>query len=138
MPTKDDHIVFFDGYCHLCQASVQFVLQRDSKGIFSFAPLQGKFAAENGIYPKESKADKSSTDSIVLWQGGKVYYKSSAAIRIASKLKFPWPLFYIFLIIPAPIRNLVYDFVARNRYTWFGKSDACIMPAAGWQERFLE
>lgn len=127
-------VVLFDGVCNFCDASVQFIIRNDPAGKFRFAPLQSAFAREilqkNGLNPEVF-------DSVLLVENGKVYQKSAAALRIARKLRRLWPVLYVFIIVPPFIRNAVYDFIARNRYRWFGKKDACMLPTPEIRSRFL-
>ena len=104
--------------------------------MFKFASLQSGFAEEilrrNGI-------DETTLNTLILAESGtKIYKRSSAALRIARRLRFPWHLFYAFIIIPPFIRDFIYDIIARNRYKWFGKRDACRIPTAEERERFVE
>ncbi len=129
----DGSIVFFDGVCNLCSGAVKFVIRRDRKQQFKFASLQSSFAqdffGQFGI-PK-------SFDSIVLFHKGEFYTRSDAALRIASKMDFPWPILYGLKIFPKGIRNFIYDFIARNRYRWFGISDQCMIPTPEISKRFV-
>lgn len=131
----DREIIFFDGVCNLCNSSVNFVIDRDNKKRYSFASLQSGFAQEV-LLPLG--VDGTELESIVLVKGHKVYRKSSAALEIARHLSGPWPLLYSFKIIPPFFRDLVYDFIARNRYSWFGKQDSCRIPTPDIRERFLD
>jgi predicted DCC family thiol-disulfide oxidoreductase YuxK len=138
-PTPDigDHpLVLFDGVCNLCHGSVQFIIKRDPKDQFRFASLQSQGAAPFlALY----KLDPSYLDSIVLIEGGRCYRDSTAALRVAKRLSRLWPLFfYIFIIVPRPLRDLVYKWIARNRYRWFGKQeDACWIPTPELRKKFL-
>ena len=114
-------IILFDGACHLCNGFVVFVIQRDVKFRFHFSPLQSDIEA----------------DSIVLVEGGRRQIESAAVLDIVKHLSWPWPLFYVFILVPRPIRDAVYRWIARNRYRWFGKSEHCMVPKPEWQERFL-
>jgi predicted DCC family thiol-disulfide oxidoreductase YuxK len=126
-------ILFYDGVCNLCNGTVRFVLKRDRKQAFRFAALQSDYAcdalARFGVTPE--------LDTIYLLDGGVLYGRSSAALRIARQLRFPWPLMTVFLIVPKPIRDGVYNWVGRNRYRWFGRTDACQIPDANARNRFL-
>lgn len=134
MPPESKHIVFFDGECNLCNSSVQRIIRNDKKSIFFFAPLQGDYAknflAEFGVDPQK-------LNTILYFNGEKVYSKSGAVLRIAGKLKFPYPLLYPFLLVPGFIRNAVYDYVGKNRYKWYGKRDSCMIPDKELLSRFL-
>jgi predicted DCC family thiol-disulfide oxidoreductase YuxK len=123
-------ILFFDGVCNLCDSSVKFIINNDSQGRIKIAPLQSNLAEM--VLPEKPKFD-----SLVLFENGKVYYKSAAALRIALKLDGLWKVLGVFLIIPYPIRDLVYDFIAQNRYRWFGKKDECMLPTPEVKSRFL-
>ncbi|MDZ4846967.1 MAG: DCC1-like thiol-disulfide oxidoreductase family protein [Chitinophagales bacterium] len=130
-----ESIVLFDGVCNLCNASVQFIIKRDKKKRFKFASLQSDFAQQ--LFKKQ-QFDSQGIDSVVLFENDKLHVRSTAALKIARKLDRMWFLFYSFVIIPAPLRDVVYDFIARNRYKWFGKKEFCAMPEPGMKERFLE
>lgn len=132
--TPNHPIVFFDGVCNLCNASVQWLIKRDQKHQFRFAPLQGETAKVHLKITDENATPQ----SVILFENGKVYQKSSAALRIAVKLGFPWFLAGIFFIIPRFFRDWVYDFIARNRYRWFGKQDACMIPTPELKALFLK
>lgn len=123
-------IVLFDGVCNLCNGVVRFILARDPAGRFQFASLQSEAARRLlGEVPPET---------IVFVDDGATFTKSAAALRIARKLCFPWPLLYAFIAIPRPIRDLIYQWVARNRYAWFGRRESCMVPSPEVQDRFLD
>jgi predicted DCC family thiol-disulfide oxidoreductase YuxK len=124
-------VVLFDGVCNLCNATVRFILVRDRTGRFRFASLQSEAARRllGGDPPAES---------MILLEEGKSYTRSTAALRIARGLRFPWPILYAFMAVPAPIRDLIYNWVARHRYRWFGKRETCMVPTAEFRERFIE
>lgn len=126
------HILFFDGYCHFCHGSVQFVQRYDYQKRFFFAPLQGE-AAKNVLNLKEGNIP----ESVVYYRKGKVYYKSTAGLLAAWDMHHIWSLLAILLIVPAPIRNLVYDWIARNRYKWFGKKEHCVIPSDKEKQQYL-
>lgn len=128
-------IIFFDGVCNLCNSSVNFVIDRDPKGKFKFAALQSDQARAilNGtsIRPED-------LESIVFYDGQKTFRKSRAALEIARRMKGLWPVLYVFIIFPGFLRDIVYDFIARNRYKWFGKREACRVPTPELKSRFLD
>ncbi|MEI8110465.1 MAG: DUF393 domain-containing protein [Chitinophagia bacterium] len=128
-------IILFDGLCNLCQSSVQFILKRDIKKQCYFIPLQSELA-QSLIADSEYHID--STRSIILIESGKWYFRSTAALRIARKLSGAWPLLYLFIMIPAFIRDWIYDWIANNRYRWWGKSKNCWLPTNEWKKRFPE
>ena len=128
-------IILFDGVCNLCHRSVQFVLPRDKKGVFRFASLQSPVG--QALLKKYGLSD-GQTDSFVLVEMGRVYTRSSAALRVVKKLKGLWPLLTVTWIVPRPLRDRVYDYVARHRYQWFGKEESCWLPTPEWKGRFLD
>jgi len=132
---KNSSIILFDGVCNLCNGSVQFVLKHDVKKRFLFASLQSD-AATNILLQLNQKSFKN-YDSIILVENEKVFIKSTAALRIAKKLKGLVSLIYVFIIVPRPLRDLVYDYIAKNRYKWFGKKSKCMIPNKEIANRFL-
>ena len=127
-------IILFDGVCNLCNNSVQFVIKRDNKQQFLFASLQSDAATKLLLQFYSKKIE---LQSIVLIEENKVYDKSTAALRIARKLNPLWNVLYIFIIVPKSLRDLVYDFIAKNRYKWFGKQDSCILFIKEYKNRFI-
>jgi predicted DCC family thiol-disulfide oxidoreductase YuxK len=131
---EDNAIVLFDGICNFCSASVLFIIKRDPAGYFRFAALQ----TDNGRFITERHGiNLESTDSIILIENDRVFYRSDAALRISRRLRGAWKLFYVFIIIPPFIRNFVYDIIASNRYRWFGKRDSCFIPDESIMSRFI-
>ncbi|NEV93171.1 DUF393 domain-containing protein [Psychroflexus sp. YR1-1] len=133
---ENKKIVLFDGICNFCNVSVRFIIKRDKKDKFRFASLQSdlgqKLTRERGI-------DTSEIDSIILIDPGNAYYiKSTAALEICKDLSGLYPAFRLFLVLPKGFRDLIYDFVARHRYQWFGKSETCPMPSEEEQSKFLD
>ena len=127
-------VIMFDGVCNLCNGFVQFAIRNDKKNKLLFSSLQSDFS-QNTLKSFGLRSDY--IDSLVFLKNEKIYTKSSAALRIAKELDGLWPFFFIFIIIPSPIRNFVYDFIAKNRYKWFGKKDSCMIPTAELRQRFL-
>jgi predicted DCC family thiol-disulfide oxidoreductase YuxK len=128
-------VILFDGLCNLCAGSVRFVLERDPAGVFDFASLQTDAAR---ALLSESGAPPDLPDSVVLVDGDGIHVRSEAALRIAARLRTPWPLLSVFRILPRALRDAAYDFVARHRYRWFGKRDACLVPTPALRARFLD
>ena len=128
-------VILFDGVCNLCNGAVQFVIERDHSARFRFAALQSAAAAP---LLRDAASGQSLPDSIVLVEDGRVFTRSTAALRIARGLGFPWAAAYWLIAIPRPLRDRVYDFVARNRYNWFGRRDICMVPTPALRARFLE
>ncbi len=131
---KEYGIILFDGVCNMCNASVNFIIDRDKANKFKFASLQSE-TGKNLLVKFQKDAEK--LDSVVLITQGKLYDKSSAALKIASMLPFPYPLSILFRVFPKALRDIVYDYIAKNRYKWFGKKDACRIPDAETKSRFL-
>jgi predicted DCC family thiol-disulfide oxidoreductase YuxK len=128
-------ILLFDGVCNLCNGFVQFLIKRDPEGIFRFASLQseaGKELLEQFGIPQDE------INTVVMVDEGKAYTHSDVALRVAKKLGGAWPLLGVFAVIPKPLRDAVYNWIARNRYAWFGKRESCMIPTPELRERFLE
>lgn len=132
---KETHfIVFFDGVCNLCNSSVDFIMKHDKNKMFKYASLQSEFA-KNHL----KLTNQMDFDSIVLYSpDGKIYDRSSAALKITKHLGFPTNLLFLFIIIPKPIRDIVYNFIAKNRYRWFGKKETCRIPTPEERALFVE
>lgn len=128
-------VVLFDGDCNLCNQSVAFVLDRDPGGHFRFAAAQSdigrRLLAERGL-------SAVARNGVVLVEGRRAYVGSTAALRIAGRLRRPWSLLAVLLVVPRPIRDLVYGFVAANRYRWFGRVTSCRLPTPELRARFLD
>lgn len=132
---ENKKIILFDGVCNLCDNAIQYVIKHDKKDVFRFVPLQSDLGKEILNY---LKIDTSKMDSIVLYEPGVAYfYKSDAALEIVKDLSgfSKWSI--IFKIIPSALRNPIYDYVARNRYKWYGKKDACMIPTPELKAKFL-
>lgn len=134
MSQNKKNIIFFDGVCNLCNGAVTFIIKRDKKNQFHFASLQSEFARDFLSGYPELPPD---LDSIVYVEGGKMYYKSIAAIKIALKLGGIYKMALIFRVLPRKLSNWLYDYIARNRYKWFGKRESCMVPDPSLQSRFL-
>jgi predicted DCC family thiol-disulfide oxidoreductase YuxK len=131
----DKKIILFDGVCNLCDTSVQFIYKHDKKDIFRFVAIQSelgqKIIHHIGI-------DTSKTDSIILYEPGLSYhYKAEAALLIARNLSGIYSLIGYLNFIPNSIKNSVYDYIAKNRYKWYGKKEACMIPALELKAKFL-
>jgi predicted DCC family thiol-disulfide oxidoreductase YuxK len=132
-PKAPNPVIFFDGVCGLCNRFVDFVLRRDPGGHFQFAPLQGKTAAE-----RLAPADITDLKTVVVVDGNGTYRKSAAIIRVLRGLGGLWRLVgSLFWVVPRPIRDLGYSWIANNRYAIFGKRETCRMPSPGERARFL-
>lgn len=127
-------IVLFDGVCNLCHGAVRFLLEHDAGARLRFAPLQSDVGrtllAQHGL-------DADALETMVLVDADGAHLRSDAALRIVRALGPPWSWLRVLAALPRPLRDAGYDFVARKRYRWFGKKDACPMPRAEWTARFL-
>ncbi|WP_166924275.1 thiol-disulfide oxidoreductase DCC family protein [Flavobacterium poyangense] len=132
---KNKKIILFDGVCNLCNSAVQYIIKHDKKDVFRFVALQ----SELGIaICKHLGVSFSKMDSIILYNPGVSYfYKSSAAIEIGRNFGGIWKLISICRIVPIFISDYVYDYVAKNRYNWYGKKESCMIPTAEIREKFL-
>ena len=128
-------VILFDGVCNLCNGAVQFVIKHDKDAKFNFASLQSEAGRKLLMLYQLPLND---FNSFVLIKDGKAFTKSSAALTVAKDLNGMLKLLYGFMIVPAFIRDAVYDLVAKNRYKWFGKKDSCMLPVPGLQARFLK
>ncbi|MCF8335930.1 MAG: DCC1-like thiol-disulfide oxidoreductase family protein [Bacteroidales bacterium] len=128
-------IVLFDGYCNLCSRSVVFVLKRERDDVFRFASLQSDFASR---LLANMKMEDDVPDSIALVEDKHVYTRSTAALHMAKRLRHLWPLLYIFILVPRFIRDPVYDWIARNRYKWFGRRSPCFVSKQDVRHKFLD
>lgn len=128
-----DKIILFDGICNFCDRSVQFILKHDRQEQFLFTSLQG----DVGQKLLKKYQIPSSMNSLVLLDEEKYYVKSTAVLRICKELRGAWKLLYGLIIIPRPIRDFVYQFIANHRYQWFGQKKSCRLPSAKTGKRFL-
>lgn len=128
------NIVLFDGVCNLCSKSVHFIIRRDSKSKFRFASLQSEKAH---LLLQQHGPPPNNIDSLIYIADNKIYLKSTAVLKILLELDGAWCLFYVLIVIPRFIRDMVYDFIAKRRYKRFGKTETCMVPTPGNQERFL-
>lgn len=134
-PDPLDHpVILFDGVCNLCNGSVLFIIKRDPRSQFYFAALQSDFGNRQ---LKNFGLPATELNSVLLIKGGTLYQKSNAALEIAKQLSGLWPALYIFKIVPPFLRDGIYTWIARNRYRWFGKKDACMIPTPELKSRFL-
>ncbi len=128
-------ILLFDGVCNFCAWSVRFIIDRDPGQIFRFASLQSdtgrRLLVEQGLNPD-------AIDSVVLIEDGKAWCESDAALRVCRHLRWPWNWFWPLRCLPRFLRDAIYRLIARNRYRWFGKMEACMVPTAEMRARFLD
>lgn len=128
-------LILFDGVCNLCNGFVQFVIARDPAARFQFGALQS--AAARRVL-EQHDAPTPLPDSIVLVDEGRLYSGSTAVLRIARRLEFPWPAVTVLLAVPRPLRDLVYGAIASRRYRWFGGREHCMVPTPALQSRFVD
>ena len=131
-------IILFDGACNLCSGAVRFVIARDPHARCRFASLQSsaaRAACEKVGYDLPASATPS---TIVVIEGGRALERSDAVLAIARRMRFPWPVLGVFGVLPRGLRDVLYGFVARHRYRWFGRSDACMAPTSELRGRFLD
>tara|TARA_B100000809_G_scaffold105703_1_gene104260 strand:- start:60456 stop:60887 length:432 start_codon:yes stop_codon:yes gene_type:complete len=131
---KTKSIILFDGFCNLCNSSVQFIIDRDAKKHFLFSSLQ---STPSKSFLSSQPAIIKNGDSIILITDSKVYTKSSAAIKVGQSLDGLWFMIGVFIIIPKPLRDRIYDAIAKRRYRWFGKLDTCRIPTSEEQHLFI-
>ena len=132
---RGEAVLVFDGVCNLCSRLVVFTIKRDPGGYFLFASLQSEKGKE---LLKKCRLSGEDVDTMLLVENDRCYTRSTAALRVFRRLKGLWKWWYGFIIIPGPLRDLVYRFIAGNRYRWFGKQDQCLIPSPGHEERFLD
>lgn len=136
VPGADGHpVVVFDGVCNLCNATVQFILNRDPAGRFRFAANQSAVGRQ---LLERLGLDPADVTSVYLIEEGRIWSRSTAVLRILRQLRQPWPLAYGLILIPRPLRDLAYGVVARLRYRLFGRREACRLPRPGERSRFLD
>ena len=138
MPHYDpsrDHLLLFDGICHLCDASVQFILKRDPQGKIKFAPIQSALGSQ--LYAQHG-LDPAAPNAMLFITPRGAFKASDAALEIARTLGGVWKLALIFKLLPRALRDAAYYFIARNRYRWFGKDESCMIPTAELKARMLE
>ena len=136
--TEQPTIILFDGVCNLCSGVVRFLIARDPHARFRFAALQSQVARKACKAAGYELPASATPSTIVVIEHGRALERSDAALAIARRMPFPWPVFGVFRVLPRGLRDALYRFVARNRYRWFGRAEACMMPTAELRERFLD
>lgn len=127
-------LIFFDGVCTLCNNSIDFIIRKDNKGRFLVGSLQDEYSKK--ILSKYD-VQEGYLDSLVLLEKDEVYYRSTAALKIARHLSGLWPIFYPLILLPRFLRDPVYDWIGQNRYRWFGKKDSCRIPTPEEKGKFI-
>ena len=131
---EEHPVILFDGVCNFCNGVINFLMKQDKKNVFRFAALQspaGQKLLSQYDLPKEN------FDSFILIDKGNVYKSSTAGLRLYNKLPWYWKWTQVFWIVPPFIRNAVYNYIARNRYRWFGKKDQCMVPTEAMRKKWL-
>ena len=131
---RDKPILLFDGVCNLCNGLVQFIIKRDPHGQFRFTALQSE-AGQSLL--QEAGLDPSALNTVVMFDNGQFYTHSNVPLQIAWRLGGLWRLFFVFKLVPKWIRDRIYDWIASNRYSWFGKKDSCMIPTPELKQRFI-
>lgn len=126
-------VILFDGYCHLCDRSVRFIIRHDPKRQFRFVALQ----SEAGILLRRHLNILPDTDSVILLEDGRLSFFSEAFLKISRRLCFPWNMLFVFRMVPRQARDSVYRWVARNRFRWLGKRESCRIPEATERDLFI-
>jgi predicted DCC family thiol-disulfide oxidoreductase YuxK len=135
--SPDEHpVVLFDGVCNLCNRWVNFLIDRDARGTLRFASLQSE-AGRRLLESAGAEHDPLSLDTVIVIDGGQAYERSTAVLRAARYLRWPWRWASALLAVPRPVRDWVYRWVAAHRYSWFGRSESCRVPTPELRARFL-
>ena len=131
---SDNPVIIFDGLCNLCNRAVTFIINRDPQKLFRFTPMQGELATR---LVEDYQAPEMGEGALILIQGGESYVRSDAALEIAGSLSGLWPMLTAFRLVPRPVRDSLYSFLARNRYRLFGRRQECAVPASDIGDRFI-
>ena len=132
--TRHERVIVFDGVCNWCNAWVNFTIDHDPHGKFKFGMLQSEHAQQ---ILQDLQLSTENFETFLLLEHARVFTKSSAALRIVRHLSGFWPIFYFCIVIPRPLRDAIYDVVARHRYRWMGKAEACRVPTPNERARFV-
>ena len=132
--TGSNPVVLFDGVCNYCNSMVNFLIRQDKKQILRFAALQSESGQK---LLKQYNLPQDKFESVILIDKGKVFTSSTAGLKMYAKLPWYWQWMQVFWIVPKSIRDAVYNYIAQNRYKWFGKKDQCMIPAPGVRSRFI-
>lgn len=127
-------VLFFDGYCSLCNGLVDWLVRRDKGNRLQFASLQGETAKTHLPSAFRTTGD---VDTVLYMREGKIFERSTAILHLLMDLGLPWALVAVFFIVPRFLRDFIYRRVANNRYRWFGKRDTCRIPTLAEKNKFL-
>lgn len=133
--TEEKKLILFDGVCNLCNSSVNFIIDQDKHDVFRFASLQSGKGQE---VMKQFGLPEGEYNSFLLLDNGKLYMRSTAALRVSKYLPGVWKILYAFIIVPKFIRDFVYDIIAKHRYKWFGQAESCRVPTPELKAKFVE
>jgi len=131
---KDKGLVLFDGVCNFCNSSINFIIRHDKTDHFRFLTLQSERGQK---IIKQYNLDPENLQTVILLENGRIYTRSTAALRIARKLNGGWKLFYGFIIVPAVMRDFFYNVISKKRYKWWGKKESCMIPTPEVRQKFL-
>jgi len=134
MLDKTNKILLFDGVCNLCSGSVFFIIKRERNKLIRYAAVK---STQGKLLLKKYGIKDDYLGSLIFIDDGKAYFKSTGALRLCKYLKSLWPLLYALIVVPSFLRNSVYDFVAKNRYQWFGRKESCMFPIVELKSLFL-
>lgn len=129
-------IVFFDGYCNLCNGAIDWLMRHDGKKVLRYASLQGE-TAKKMLPPMPAASDPTAFDTVIYFRDGRLFERSSAALMVLWDLGGAWKIAYPLIFIPRFLRDIVYNFVAKNRYRFFGKRESCRLPTPEERAQFL-
>ena len=127
-------VILFDGFCYLCNSTVNFIIRHDKKKIFLFSTLQSEFSSK---ILKQFSIPQKEFDTVILLFESTVYLRSEAFFEITKILGFPWSVIKVFKIIPGKLRDSIYSLISDHRYRWFGKREKCMIPAESFKSRFM-
>lgn len=127
-------VLLYDGVCALCHGLVSFTIRHDPRGVFRFASLQSSLGKQ---YLRMAGVSENELDTFIYVENDRFFTKSTAALKVLRQLNGMWPMVYPLIVVPKALRDIVYNFIARHRYLWFGKFDECRLPDTGIQERIL-
>jgi predicted DCC family thiol-disulfide oxidoreductase YuxK len=135
LPENKHPVLIFDGVCNLCEALVIFIVKRDKNATFRFITAQSEVGQR---IQKQIGVDAIRNTTMILLKNGQIFTQSDAAIEVAKGLDGPWKLLTILVIIPRPLRDRCYSWIGKNRYTWFGSKDQCLLPTKELESRFIK
>ncbi len=132
---NEQPVILFDGVCNFCNGAVNFTIRRNKKNDILFAPLQSE---QGQALLKQYNLPFKEMESFVFIENGKAYQRSTAALKVCRHLNSLWPVCYGLIIVPKFIRDGIYNWIAKNRYKWFGQKDSCMIPTPEIKARFLQ